>query len=530
MSKRTVLKILAFIVGLYFFLEYILPEKVGGDFDCYEVRSPVTAAIDGQQLLFYVGQYRKEAGAVGRMVPATGFSARWRREPDTPVMQRSLFMSYDRWGMEQLDAVAAGTNLYLLYLGKNPEQKKILCYAVSHDDGITWKKHGPVIMATNDIPVPSAAQPNGQLPCSFSFYAADYISNTWILHLVFSSKTKGKTVHRATGTSLQNLRVSAQPVIRDGITLDYLEAFDTCIMNGTSRFTFVQTNSIMNGIAGPGAAYIPVSREYIPTNTGLVVSLRNDPVSSDYYIGTEELRNGNGGTATEQSSTSTRLYAIPPAGAAAAALIKTVGRPAYPTYLSRGTEWAGQFMQIVGSFAIFIAMINLVIFHGRKIIQWRSSPQNSIIFLVFLAMMAPLAFFGTPEAAEGTWTRLGFDFLFNSVQLPMGAAVFSMITFYMISAAYRSFKIKSAEAALLMLSAIIVMVGQMPVGEWLTMPVPDTIPVLQMPWLAQKLLSVFNAAAYRGVLIGMLIGGLSITLRIWLGIDNSVYASLDKGK
>jgi hypothetical protein len=175
-------------------------------------------------------------------------------------------------------------------------------------------------------------------------------------------------------------------------------------------------------------------------------------------------------------------------------------------------------------------MINLVIFHGRKIIQWRSSPQNSIIFLVFLAMMAPLAFFGTPEAAEGTWIRLGFDFLFNSVQLPMGAAVFSMITFYMISAAYRSFKIKSAEAALLMLSAIIVMVGQMPVGEWLAMPVPDTIPVLQMPWLAQKLLSVFNAAAYRGVLIGMLIGGLSITLRIWLGIDNSVYASLDKGK
>jgi hypothetical protein len=222
------------------------------------------------------------------------------------------------------------------------------------------------------------------------------------------------------------------------------------------------------------------------------------------------------------------LYNLSSAGPVLLEMIKSVGRPAYPTYLSRGTEWAGQFMQIVGSFAIFIAMINLIIFHGRKIVQWRGGPQNSIVFLLFLVMMTPLAFFGSPESAKGTPVALGFDFLFNSIQLPMGAAVFSMITFYMISAAYRSFKIRSAEAALLMLSAMIVMVGQMPVGEWLAMPVPDSLPVLQIPWLAQKLLSVVNSSAYRGVLIGMLIGGLSITLRIWLGIDNSVYASLDK--
>jgi hypothetical protein len=117
--------------------------------------------------------------------------------------------------------------------------------------------------------------------------------------------------------------------------------------------------------------------------------------------------------------------------------------------------------------------------------------------------------------------------LFNAIQAPMGSAVFSMITFYMISAAYRSFKVRSLEAGFLMAAAIVCMVGQMPIGELLASLVPESWKLLQLPWLSSKLLSVLNAAAYRAVLIGTLIGSVAISLRIWLGLDNSVYSSVD---
>jgi hypothetical protein len=39
---------------------------------------------------------------------------------------------------------------------------------------------------------------------------------------------------------------------------------------------------------------------------------------------------------------------------------------------------------------------------------------------------------------------------------------------------------------------------------------------------------VANSSAFRGVLIGIMIGGLAAGLRIWLGMDESVYAGLDK--
>ena len=68
MSKRNILKLIAFVVGLYFFLEYILPEKVGGEFDSYEVNSPVCVEKQGKKLQFYVGNYYKGRGAIGRMV------------------------------------------------------------------------------------------------------------------------------------------------------------------------------------------------------------------------------------------------------------------------------------------------------------------------------------------------------------------------------------------------------------------------------------------------------------------------------
>ena len=68
MNLRAILKTIAFIFGLYFVLEYLLPEKVGGDFDNYEVLAPAHISTPEGSRLFYTGLYRKHLSAIGRLV------------------------------------------------------------------------------------------------------------------------------------------------------------------------------------------------------------------------------------------------------------------------------------------------------------------------------------------------------------------------------------------------------------------------------------------------------------------------------
>lgn len=559
MNLRATLKTIAFIFGLYFVLEYLLPDKVGGDFDNYEVLAPAHISTPDGSRLFYTGLYRKHLSAIGRLVENPAVSTGWQRVPEIPVIQRSLFMPYDRWDMTDLDAAQLTNTLYLFYLGTGPDYNNILCYAVSADDGFTWNKKGPVICITNavvssekersdpDLSVTnlvggSAIEPNGPLPGILRRFAVD-ISDTWHFWLLMDTRQYGRVIWEMTGEDLSAMTLAPEPCVERTRIPKLVSAFDVYYSNDTAMCAIVNGNTMYTTPAQPGDDEPRVMHAF-PTNDMTITGMRLGTGAGTCYY-SAEITDDSGSETTRD----TGIFSCSIGGAAGGRGIKYVGRPAQSTYLSLGVKWAGECMQIIGSFAIFLAVINLLIFHTKSIYRntmevssaRTAAPQeshrkenaqrtvkitNSVVFLIFMLLMIPLAYMGSPEEAKGTLWRQGFDFLFNSIQLPMGAAVFSMITFYLISAAYRSFRMRSTEAALLMIAALICMIGQMPIGTWLTSLVPWKF--LQLPWLSQKLLLVVNSAAYRGVLIGLLIGGISISLRIWLGLDNSVYASIDK--
>lgn len=101
-------------------------------------------------------------------------------------------------------------------------------------------------------------------------------------------------------------------------------------------------------------------------------------------------------------------------------------------------------------------------------------------------------------------------YLYEGLFVALGAAMFSLLAFYVASAAYRAFRVKSFESALMMSAAVIVMLGQIPFGIWIW----DGFPELRL-WL----LSVPNSAAFRAITIGGGIAGLIIALRMWLSIE-----------
>jgi hypothetical protein len=116
--------------------------------------------------------------------------------------------------------------------------------------------------------------------------------------------------------------------------------------------------------------------------------------------------------------------------------------------------------------------------------------------------------------------RLFFDGLFVS----LGSAMFSLLGFYIASAAYRAFRIRSAESALMMLAALLVMLGQIPfmlfgsgeVGQYLH----HLFPSVRL-WL----LTVPNSAAFRAIEIGAAIAALIIGFRMWFSIESESFAT-----
>lgn len=105
-----------------------------------------------------------------------------------------------------------------------------------------------------------------------------------------------------------------------------------------------------------------------------------------------------------------------------------------------------------------------------------------------------------------------YDFLYNGVFNQLGSAMFALLGVYIAAAAYRAFRIRSIESALMMTAALIVMLGQISFGRLL---------YEDMPAIRQWLLEVPNSAAFRAIRLGAGVAGLLLAIRMWLSIESS---------
>jgi hypothetical protein len=114
-----------------------------------------------------------------------------------------------------------------------------------------------------------------------------------------------------------------------------------------------------------------------------------------------------------------------------------------------------------------------------------------------------------------------FDYLVNNIYEHLQATMFSLLAFFIASAAYRAFIARTIESNLLLGAAVLVMLGNTSFGASLTAWLPETLKFLHLPNIAAFIMKYPNTAGQRAIMIGAGLGIIGSSLRIILGIERS---------
>lgn len=154
--------------------------------------------------------------------------------------------------------------------------------------------------------------------------------------------------------------------------------------------------------------------------------------------------------------------------------------------------------------AVVLGLGNLTGIHLRRVAAGRNGWGYSLLLLGGLVGYGAVVLAQSPQGPGAAW-------VFLHVLSPLYATMYGLVAFFITSAAYRAFRARTPEAVLLLAAAVVVLVGDTPLGSvW---------PGLGQ--LAGWLLHVPVTGAYRAIQIGATLGALATGLRVVLGIERT---------
>jgi hypothetical protein len=194
---------------------------------------------------------------------------------------------------------------------------------------------------------------------------------------------------------------------------------------------------------------------------------------------------------------------------------------------------------ILSSIAFILGGANLLKAHLKTISDRPRGWGYSVIVLVSFVgtLVIGIGKIGVPPSVQFphlAWsgyyreTGSGLWFIYQYAFTPLTATIFSMLAFYIASAAFRAFRAKNLEAILLLSTAFIILLGRTFAGVALTNWIDPVrwqgfkyFTGLRIENLAVFIMSVPNTAGNRAIMIGIALGIVAASLKLLLGIDRS---------
>jgi hypothetical protein len=186
-----------------------------------------------------------------------------------------------------------------------------------------------------------------------------------------------------------------------------------------------------------------------------------------------------------------------------------------------------------------LGVFSLARIHTAKFVKKQKDWPFSVVLLVSMLLMAVVGywdFFLTVNDFEAklmnpeNWGTVSYmnDLLFDGLIQQMDAAMFSMIAFFILSAAFRAFRIRSIEATVMMASALILMLSLMGAVDFLWSGMIDGLTGdskasflnnFRLDVVSTWVKSYLQIPSIRALDFGVGLGALAMGLRIWLGLE-----------
>ena len=170
---------------------------------------------------------------------------------------------------------------------------------------------------------------------------------------------------------------------------------------------------------------------------------------------------------------------------------------------------------IVVAFGIVLGGANLLRVNLESVLRRRPDWPYRLVLIVGLVVTVVI---GLVEGRDFQGAGTRSTWIYDQIYSPMSSSMFALLAFFIASAAFRAFRIRTVEAGVLAVTALIVMIGRVPIGNAMTAGLP---PALHFAALAEWIMRVPQSAANRAILIGAALGVMATGLRVILGIERS---------
>ena len=212
---------------------------------------------------------------------------------------------------------------------------------------------------------------------------------------------------------------------------------------------------------------------------------------------------------------------------------------AFSFWVSDSQSVVASLTNVLSGFLIGLGIYSLLRVHLGKIARQQRDWGFSVVLIVSMALMVICGYgdwiqhndpknFALSDPKNWGLINYGRDLLFDGLLQNMDAGMFSIVAFYILSAAYRAFRARSIEATILLVTALIVILSLMGVVDLLWSGTIDKLspsnPIIQsmkLSAISGWLKGTIQTPAIRGIDFGVGIGLMAMGLRLWLSLERT---------